>query len=71
MGLWNNSWVKNLPVHPLAPRRKTPGQLNPTSKDLPGWVNKVMRILKANTYIFAGIKSLNKPTGASFTKYKN
>jgi len=30
--------VKNLPVRPLAPRRKTPGQLNPTSKDLPGWV---------------------------------
>ena len=25
--LWNNSWVKNLPVRPLAPRRKTPGQL--------------------------------------------
>jgi len=49
--------VKNLPVRPLAPRRKTPGQLNPTSKDLPGWVNKIMRTLKANTYIFAGIKS--------------
>ena len=29
-GLWNNSWVKNLPVRPLAPRRKTPGQLYPT-----------------------------------------
>ena len=28
-GLWNNSWVKNLPVRPLAPRRKTPGQLCP------------------------------------------
>ena len=28
-GLWNNSWVKNLPVRPLAPRRKTPGQLYP------------------------------------------
>ena len=26
-GLWNNSWVKNLPVRPLAPWRKTPGQL--------------------------------------------
>ena len=26
-GLWNNSWVKNLPVRP---RRKTPGQLYPT-----------------------------------------
>ena len=26
MGSWNNSWVKNLPVRPLAPRRKTPGQ---------------------------------------------
>ena len=32
MGLWNNSWVKNLPVHPLAPRRKAPGQLNPHPK---------------------------------------
>ena len=29
-GLWNNSWVKNLPVRPLAPRRKTPRQLYPT-----------------------------------------
>ena len=29
-GLWNNSWVKNLPVRPLAPGRKTPGQLYPT-----------------------------------------
>ena len=29
-GLWNNSWVKNLPVDPLALRRKTPGQLYPT-----------------------------------------
>ena len=29
-GLWDNSWVKNLPVRPLAPRRKTPGQLYPT-----------------------------------------
>ena len=29
-GLWNNSWVKNLPVRPLAPRRKTPGQLYPS-----------------------------------------
>ena len=28
--LWNNSWVKNLPIRPLAPRRKTPGQLTPT-----------------------------------------
>ena len=28
--LRNNSWVKNLPVRPLAPRRKTPGQLYPT-----------------------------------------
>ena len=37
-GLWNNSWVKNLPVRPLAPRRKTPGQLYPAFNDLPGWV---------------------------------
>jgi len=36
-GLWNNSWVKNLPVCPLAPRRKTPGQLYPVFKGLPGW----------------------------------
>ena len=34
--LWNNSWVKNLPVRPLAPRGKTPGQLNPSIQDLPG-----------------------------------
>ena len=31
MGVWNNSWVKNLPVRPLAPRRKTPGQPHPHS----------------------------------------
>ena len=35
---WNNSWMKNLLVRPLAPRRKTPGQLNPSIDDLPGWV---------------------------------
>ena len=27
MRLWNSSWVKNLPVRPVTPRRKTPGQL--------------------------------------------
>jgi len=37
LGLWNNSWVKNLPVRPLAPRRKTPGQLYPMFKGLLGW----------------------------------
>ena len=36
--LWNNSWVKNLLVGPLAPWRKTPGQLNPSIKDRSGWV---------------------------------
>ena len=41
-GLWNNSWVKNLPVRPLAPRRKTPGQLYPAFNDLPGWVRMVL-----------------------------
>ena len=35
MGSWNNSWVKNLPVRPLAPRRKTPGQLYPMKKTVP------------------------------------
>ena len=35
MGSWNNSWVKNLPVRPLAPRRKTPGQLYPKKKRSP------------------------------------
>ena len=35
MGLWNNSWVKNLPVRPLAPRRKTAGQLYPIKKTVP------------------------------------
>ena len=29
-GMWDNSWVKNLSVRPLAPRRRTPGQLYPT-----------------------------------------
>ena len=39
-GLWNNSWVKNLPVRPLAPRRKTPGQLYPTFRP-PGQGQKI------------------------------
>ena len=39
MGLWNNSWVKNLPVRPLAPRRKTPGQLYPIKNGPPGKTN--------------------------------
>ena len=42
-GLWNNSWVKNLPVRPLAPRRKTPGQLYPAFNDLPGWVRNILK----------------------------
>ena len=42
-GLWNNSWVKNLPVRPLAPRRKTPGQLYPAFSDLPGWVRNILK----------------------------
>ena len=50
-GLWNNSWVKNLPVRPLAPRRKTPGQLYPAFNDLPG---RVRYILKPNTCVEAG-----------------
>ena len=50
-GLWNNSWVKNLPVRPLAPRRKTPGQLYPAFNDLPGWVRN---ILKPSTCVEAG-----------------
>ena len=32
MESWNNSWMKNLPVRPLTPRRKTPGQLYPISE---------------------------------------
>ena len=36
-GLWNNSWVKNLPVRPLAPRRKTPVQLYPHSMTPRAW----------------------------------
>ena len=39
-GLWNNSWVKNLPVRPLAPRRKTPGQLYPAFRP-PGQGQKI------------------------------
>ena len=35
-GLWNNSWVKNLPVRPLAPRRKTPGPAVPHIQWPPG-----------------------------------
>ena len=31
---------ENLPVRPLAPRRKTPGQLYPMFNDLPGWAKK-------------------------------
>ena len=34
--LWNNSWVKNLPVRPLAPRRKTPGPAVPRIQWPPG-----------------------------------
>ena len=40
MGFWDNSWVKNLSVRPLAPKRKTPGQLNPKSDGPPGKTNK-------------------------------
>ena len=29
MGLWNNSWVKNVSEHLLGPRRKTPGSCIP------------------------------------------
>ena len=36
LGSWNNSWVKNLSVRPLAPRRKTPDQLYPIKKRSPG-----------------------------------
>ena len=39
MGLWNNSWVKNLPVRPLAPRRKTAGQQYPIFDGPPGKTN--------------------------------
>ena len=35
--LWNNSLVKNLLVCPLAPGRKTPGQLYLKFKGLLGW----------------------------------
>ena len=33
--LWNNSWVKNLLVRPLAPRRKTPGPAEPLKQRPP------------------------------------
>ena len=39
MGSWNNSWVKNLPVRPLAPSRKTPGQLYPINNGPQGKTN--------------------------------
>ena len=35
--------MKNLPVRPLAPRRKTPGQLYPAFNDLPGWVRNILK----------------------------
>ena len=39
MGSRNNSWVENLPLRPLAPRRKTPGQLYPIKNGPPGKTN--------------------------------
>ena len=50
-GLWNNSWVKNLPVRPFAPGRKTPGQLYPLTKDLPGWANKTKKKSEIDEWI--------------------
>ena len=35
--------MKNLPVRPLAPRRKTPGQLYPAFNDLPGWDRNILK----------------------------
>ena len=32
MGLWNNSWVKNVSEYLFVPRRKTPGQLYSISR---------------------------------------
>ena len=49
-GLWNNSWVKNLPVRPLAPRRKTPGQLYPTFRP-PGQGQKLVILVIYDNYI--------------------
>ena len=43
-GLWNNSWVKNPPVYPLAPGRKTLDHLYPTFHDLSGWATYIFKI---------------------------
>ena len=66
-GLWNNSWVKNLPVRPLAPRRKTPGQLYPAFRP-PGLGQKFCitefivkkRVGKPNTTIILRFRQCNK-----------
>ena len=57
-GLWNSSWVKNLPVRPLAPGRKTPGQLYPAFRP-PGqgqkfviWSSMIYYIIKETNFLF-------------------
>ena len=52
-GLWNNSCVKNLPVRPLAPRRKTPGQLYPTFRP-PGQGQKLVILVIYDIFYYKG-----------------
>ena len=35
-GLWNNSWVKNLPVRPLDSQEENPGPAEPLNLRPPG-----------------------------------
>ena len=60
-GLWNNSWVKNLPVRPLAPRRKTPGQLYPAFKWPPGLGQKYSKTKYLQLLPVPCLNTSNKP----------
>ena len=68
-GLWNNSWVKNLPVRPLAPRRKTPVQLNPSFYDLPGLVSNKLNLCSFGLNVFPFITTFYLPTIKKQTKH--
>ena len=63
-GLWNNSWVKNLPVRPLAPRRKTPGQLYPAFRPS----GQGQKFISLNTIIKIQTIILNYDKTTNFTQ---
>ena len=50
--------MKNLPVRPLAPRRKTPGQLYPIFNGPPGKTKEKTKGLKPELLINEKTKSL-------------